>query len=623
MTTMQFVRQDQWQPPPQGALHGELTQDGQNIILMVPREVNDWDTLEIRVRLDKLTALAAFTGNTAVIPCTWANVVQIGHSFRPEHGIAWVPHERLRNWIAAESARRMADPPGLETSWPPWLSPRDYQVQDARALAAAGKFLVLHDPGLGKTALTIMGIEQRRRTGTGIFPMVILVPSWDVADVWVREIAQWLPDGAWGEPVIYSGTGRSTGQDARGFRRVPGSVPAPLITTYATATRDAADANGPLARLEAKTVIVDEAHLVKNARAKRTEATERIAKHADTVIGLSGTFITRDMGDAAPMLKAMDHRSWPSKERFVSRFCQVRQTDYAQEITGLRPETEAEFRACLLGQMARRAKADVLESLPPKIYSVRHPDIPEKWMRAYRQMEADMLAAVPGSEEEMSAFDTLTQLTRLSQLASSAADVRTEAVLDKTTGEPVLDEITGLPKTRQVVTLKAPSWKAESLVEILNERRGQGTAAFMDSRQLAMIAGEECAKAGYRCGYVTGTGGGITRGTRARDVGAFQDGALDVIICTSGAGSLGITLTRAGTVVFLQRSWEFDKFVQPEDRAQRLGAEKFSDHIEVIDIVSKGTVDERRRSTARGRAGQLGQFLGDPRIVRELLGGKR
>ena len=45
----------------------------------------------------------------------------------------------------------------------------------------------------GKTACTIAGLAEIQARGGEIFPAVIVVPSWDVADVWMREIAAWMP----------------------------------------------------------------------------------------------------------------------------------------------------------------------------------------------------------------------------------------------------------------------------------------------------------------------------------------------------------------------------------------------------------------------------------------------
>jgi SNF2 family DNA or RNA helicase len=584
-----------------GALHGELTDDGQTIVLIGAG--NAWDQSQIAVRLDKLTSGWKETGTGAVtVPATWANVVQLGYSFAQSQGLAWVPHERLRDWIADECAHRYAEPPELEKFWPPWLHPRDYQVDAARKIAHFGKFLLLDDAGTGKTISTLLGIEQRRRMGVTVFPLVVLVPSWDVADVWDREIRKWMPR-EWGKPSMYGGTSRSRLLCHPGVRV--------LITTYATARKDASLVGLPLAKFAPPSVVIDEGHLIKNADAKQSQAARNIARKASTVVILSGTLITRDLGDAFPPIAAMDPGTWRSKERYVRKFCLTTPGDYSEDIVGLNPASEAEFRACLLGQMLRRAKSDVLAELPPKTYSLRRPDIPAAWRQAYLDMEEQMLAELPDGGE-LSEMHSLALLTRLSQLASSAASV---------SWEDVWNEKLQMTVPKQVVTLRAPSWKAESLTEIMAERPGQPIAVFTASRQLARITGDYLAKAGYRFGYVTGLGEGVTRRTRNADIDAFQDGKLDAIICTAGAGSLGITLTRAATAVMLQRPWPFDQAIQPEDRIHRFG--QMADKIEIIDIVAKGTVDERVRELLHTKAGRLSEFVRDPRIMRELLGGKK
>ena len=45
------------------------------------------------------------------------------------------------------------------------------------------------------------------------------------------------------------------------------------------------------------------------------------------------------------------------------------------------------------------------------------------------------------------------------------------------------------------------------------------------------------------------------------------------------------------------------------------------DRIEVIDVVAKGTVEDRVRTRLREKAGMLGEFVRDPRLVKTLLGG--
>lgn len=604
---IQLVPVDEWQEQQrQGALHAFLTPDDSKIVLMAAG--NDWDQRIIATHLDTLTSgwehvmIDGRETGAVTIPCTWGNVVQLGFTFASLTGISLVHHGRLRDWIEAEEARRRAELPELEPSWPPWLSPRDYQIEAARQIARAGRFFLLDDMGLGKTVTTLLGIEQRRRMGISVFPMVVLVPSWEVADAWDAEIRKWMP--GWGDPVMYAGTDRLR------LLRHPGARV--LLTTYATARLDAKDASAPLTKFAAPCVVVDEASLIQNSKARQAEAAERITRSASTVIELSGTLITRNVAGAFHPLKVADRKTWASKERFTAKFCLSRPSDFQSEITGLNPLAETEFRACLLGQMTRRAKADVLKELPPKTYMVLRPEIPPEWRQAYDQMREDMLAELPGNDEELEVMDTLSQLTRLSQLASSAADVRYEEVEDKRTG---------LWVKKAIVTLRPPSWKAEVLMTMLAGAT-QPVAVFTASRQLARIVGEHYLRpAGLRYDYIIGQGDGVTRGTRKQAMLDFQAGKLDVIVCTASAGGLGITLTRAPDAVMLQRPWPLDHALQPEDRIHRLG--QLADKVTITDVVARDTVDERVRELLREKAGQLSQFVKDPRIVRELLGGKR
>jgi SNF2 domain-containing protein/helicase-like protein len=607
--TAQLVQQQYWQPPPQPALFGEISADGTRIILIA--QAGPWDQKVIGQRLSHVTALLGKVPgmpNVVTLPLTWATVTQVAWSFNGAYGSArWVPLPRLREWILAEFTRRSAPPEPLKAEFPPGLVLRDYQEEAASMIAAARKFLLLDDPGLGKSVETIAGLAEIQARGGDIFPMVILVPSWDVATVWQREIAIWMP--GW-RTVRWGGVSGGV-RDMREALNRAGI----LITTYATNRIDASDVRGPLAALRPVTVVGDEVHLCKatalyTAKGNSTvsAAYRRTCAHAENIVELSGTLITQDTGDVYVPVAAPWPLDFPDRKRFTDRYLETSRAEYGEpKVEGLAPLAEPEFRAVLMGHMRRVAKADVLTQLPAKIYSVRYVDIPPEWRAAYDGMEADMLAELPDSDDELPAFDTLTRFGRLSQLACSAADV-------EVTEEP---DAFGFPKKHYQVTLRAPSWKADVLLEILAERRGHPVAVFAPSRQLIEIAGEYCEKAGYKVGYVTGTTAGRAR-TAAID--GFQAGQLDVIALTTGAGGTGITLTAAGTAVFLQRPW-LGESIQSEDRIHRIGSEIHEHGVEIIDIISRNSIDDRRRELLREHAGQLADFVRDSRLIRGLLGG--
>jgi SNF2 family DNA or RNA helicase len=494
--------------------------------------------------------------------------------------------------------RRTQPGEGLTVALPEGLTPRPYQVEGARMIAALGRALLFDEPGTGKTITTILGLMERAAAGHLVAPVVVIAPS-SVVDPWVQAWQTWAP--SW-RVTAWRGTPE---RRRRLSDRPAGTAAHVVVASYDTARMDAAKGK-PLDRLGARTVVVDECHLIKSSHAARSIAARRLAKRADNFVALSGTPITHHPGDLWPTLEALAPAAWPSGERWKARYCLTVPGDYSARVIGLNTAAEPEFRTTLLGQHRRVAKADVLAQLPPKVYSVRQVDLPPAYRKAYDQMENEMIAHLPDGEE-LSVMSVLAQLTRLSQMASAPADVTTSTEIGAD----------GEQHEHVKVRLRAPSWKVNALLEVLTERPGEPVVAFAPSRQLMSLAGEQAEAAGLQVGYVVG---GQSMRERTETVEAFQRGKLDLLCVTTGAGGVGLTLTAARTVVFLQRPWSLVEATQAEDRCHRIGSE-IHDSIEVIDVVATDTIDARVRAVLYDKAGQLADLLQDKRIVTQLLGG--
>jgi SNF2 family DNA or RNA helicase len=83
---------------------------------------------------------------------------------------------------------------------------------------------------------------------------------------------------------------------------------------------------------------------------------------------------------------------------------------------------------------------------------------------------------------------------------------------------------------------------------------------------------------------------------------------------------VGLTLTRSHTAVFLERPPAFWQADQAEDRIHRAGQ---TEPVSIIDIVAVNTIESRVRELMKNKAGQLGDLVRDPRIVRSFLGGQK
>lgn len=585
-------------------IHCELTGDRQRIVLLAVGEYAEDIAAAAKV-LGTLTPL--FTKSdppgALTVPATWPCVVQLEATF----GDQLVKGPALQAWILEQAAVRTAPvegkplPEWLEIA--PGLVPRDYQVAGAHEIARTGRALIFDEPRTGKTITTILGLSLRAGPG-GLhgLPILVVCPA-SVVDPWVEEFTKWAP---WWTTVAWRGSKR---------RELLGTADV-YVTSYDTARIDASEVNprkSPLLELAPVSLVVDESHFIKNPTTHRARAVRRLAKAGHRAggafVGLSGTPITHDPGDLWPALDCLDSGAWPAKERWVNRFCLVLPGDYKDQNLGLAPHTEPEFRLSILGQHRRVARADVMSQLPPKVYSVRTVELPPRFRKAYDDFEERMLAELPDDGGELAVMSVLSQLNFLSTLASAAADV-------ELTYGPDVDEFTGQPKEHVHLELKAPSWKVDALLEILDERPGESVVAFSNSAQLTRLAGAAAAAAGHRVGYVIG---GQSQKDRTATRNAFQAGELDLICATAGAGGTGITLSRAGTLVFLQRPWSLVESLQAEDRAE--GDMSALRGTEVIDVIARNTVEARVRAVLRERAGQLSALVKDPRIVTELLGG--
>jgi SNF2 family DNA or RNA helicase len=145
------------------------------------------------------------------------------------------------------------------------------------------------------------------------------------------------------------------------------------------------------------------------------------------------------------------------------------------------------------------------------------------------------------------------------------------------------------------VLLHEPSPKIDALMEIVDELGSKPVVVAAQSRQLIELAAARFDKQNAKKGerhveyrLVTGT---VTGADRQRSIDDFQAGRAQVMLLTVAAGGVGLTLTAADTIVFLQRSWRMIDNRQAEDRIHRIGAEKH-ESITVIDFITKDTVEE-------------------------------
>jgi SNF2 family DNA or RNA helicase len=520
------------------------------------------------------------------VPLSWGSCVTLRGVFgqRLEIGprlVEWATHEREERVDPANEIR-------MVVSWANGVvtEPGLYPFQDVGVefLYRAKRALLADEMGTGKTTQTIRAIRRLASWGEDPFPVCVICPN-TVKRGWLREWAREAPRGDPNVQVFViegSATKRrkifddanaaiADGYDVAiiiNFESVRGHS---RLAPYGTVRLSEKEKMlKELNDISFKTVVVDEAHRMKDPKSKQTRACWSVqhGKEVKFVFGLTGTPIASHPGDLWAIMHGIAPLDYPTRTKYVDRYCMQGYSPFGGlNIVGVMPNTKAEFEQILDPRMRSMPKELVLPFLPPRIRpEPRYVPMSPKQKKAYKQMEEDMLTRLDDGTV-IFATNSLTKNTRLLQFSSASAVINEE-------GE---------------VRLSEPSSKLDELDNIIDEMNGEPLVVVAESLQLINLAQARMDKRGITYRMVTGD---IPAGPiREQNIEDFQEGKAQVMLMTIKAGGVGITLTRAGVIVFLQRSWSMIDNKQCEDRVHRIGSE-IHDKIVIIDMIAADTVEE-------------------------------
>lgn len=541
----------------------------------------------------------------STLPWSWPGMVQ---SWTTLPGAGMTPD--LEELAGRELDARTSEPPPLAYEPPAPLVPYPWQAAAAARFALLvtqtghGQALLSDDMGTGKTISAILALVEAHVRTLDVFPAVVVCPA-SVIPAWVKAWRAWAPDyratDHRGARRWETGRGRAWERHDRHGDRLAEV----LVTSYETMTRDV----DKLTKLGVRTLVLDEHHAIKNADSKRTKAARALARKAPHTIVMSGTPIAHGPDDLQPALACLDEAAWPSKERFVNRYCDTVLDDVGgARAVSLRADRRPELDLCLVGVQRRVTKAEAAPFLPPKVYSVRTVTMPSAWRKTYDEYRDEMIAALPDTAEEMSVMSLLAQMTHLRALAFGPCHAWQEESKPNAEGE-----------THQVqhVDPLPGGWKAAELLALLEETTEQ-VVVFDPSRKTVDAVAVDLDEAGVSYRMLTGA---VPARERQENIDSFQAGRARVMLATTGAGGVGVTLTAASIVVFLSRPWSLIEALQAEDRAHRIGSE-VHDRIEIVDIVTEGTIEDAVRRVLVDKGMALADVLHDPKMAQQVLGGK-
>lgn len=527
------------------------------------------------------------------LPLSWASCVVLRGVF----GSQLVLGDSLRDWATLErtirvdpamAARDVTGTDGGNHSEDA-LFDKLYPFQKAGVefLDRAGSAVLGDDMGTGKTIQLLYTLHRQL---AGAEPALVVCPN-SMKGTWAREAKTWYPGCT---PYVVGGGAVTRRKTLAAAAADPSALVIINFESVRLHSRTAGYGSIRLARCAAcgdkdskvketacevhprelnaipfAMVVVDEAHRLKDPKAKQTRAIWALGEMPSVRhrYAATGTAIANGTEDIWSIGHFVSPLEFPRKSAFVDRYCQPVFNQWGGMTTGgLNPATAAEFYKFFDPRYRRMNKARVLPFLPEKVRVSRFVQMTDKQAKAYDRI----MDGVPVTKLESGALmvvkDDIVANTRLLQFSS--------AYMDET--EP------------GVFKMCDPSPKIDALMEIVEEMDGKQLAVCAMHEQLIELAAARLTKAGITFGKITGP---VKQWERDIYLAQFQKGELQVMLFTMAAGGVGLTMTAADTIVFLQRSWSAIDNKQSEDRVHRIGSEKHQ-QVTIIDLIAEGTIEE-------------------------------
>lgn len=234
-------------------------------------------------------------------------------------------------------------------------------------------------------------------------------------------------------------------------------------------------------------------------------------------------------------------------------------------VVGVLPENRVEFDSIINPFFRRMTKDLVGLQLPPKIRRIVKVEMGAKQAKAYHELGDDLVTRLDDGQL-LIAPTNLAAHTRLIQLASSYCELDDDGR----------------------VTLCEPSPKLDALEELIDELgAGRQAVVCAVSRQLIELASKRFTKSGVKHGLITGK---VDQWDRKKALQDLNEGRIQVLLFTIQAGSTGLNMTAADTIIYLQRSGSMVDNCQSEDRVHRIGSERH-ETVQVIDIITQDTIE--------------------------------
>jgi SWI/SNF-related matrix-associated actin-dependent regulator 1 of chromatin subfamily A len=456
-------------------------------------------------------------------------------------------------------ARSRAVDANISVPSPPGLEYLPYQKAGIAYALQRKDTMIGDDMGLGKTIQALGFISKLRPKN-----VIVVCPATLVFN-WRNEADKWL-----------DGTGYEIVEISERRNVVPDRDNLFVITNYEKLTSDS-PFTASIAPRQWDVAIFDEAHYLKNPESKRSQACigeEGIMRRSHRCLFLTGTPIENYPKEIWPIASAISPAKFGNWFDFAARYCGLHQEErngrkvWISEGATRLAELQQRLRATFL---VRRLKIDVLKELPPK----------RRQLIVLRDDKVDW-SKDPRFSRWQQSFDR-----DFDERVARVEAARTEAeFLEAVTA---LEKVNGIP-FEEISELRHELGKAKlpACLRFLDEMRASTPEPFVVFAHHQDVIETLSKHFGNETVIVQGSTPQKGPRSRERAVEMFQSGQKSIFIGQMKAAGVGLTLTAASTVVFVEEDWVPGTITQCEDRLWRLGQKKM---VHVIHLVLRNTIE--------------------------------
>lgn len=489
---------------------------------------------------------------------------------------------------------------------------RSYQQDGVNWLAFLNRYhlhgVLCDDMGLGKTLQTLCIVASDHHLRAEEFaktqapdvrrmPSLIICPP-TLTGHWKQEIRTYAP---FLTAVAFAGPPAE-----RGKVRDQLATADVVITSYDIARNDVE----LLAPINWNYLVLDEGHLIKNPKAKVTMAVKRLPSNHRLI--LSGTPIQNNVLELWSLFDFLMPGFLGTEKVFQDRFAKpiaasrfAKSSSKEQEAGALAIES---LHKQVLPFLLRRLKEEVLNDLPPKILQNYYCDLSDLQRRLFddfTKKEARSLQDMAGNPDKEAKQHIFQALQYMRKLCNSPAMVMKEghkqyaeiqAMLAKSNSD--LKDPKHAPKLTALrdllvdcgigATSNADSGGVPTADQAVSQHRA---LIFCQMKEMLDMVENTVIKKMLPGVTFSRLDGSVEASKRQDIVNKFNsDPSIDCLLLTTSVGGLGLNLTGADTVIFVEHDWNPQKDLQAMDRAHRIGQKKV---VNVYRLVTRGTLEEK------------------------------